>query len=393
MLYDVLPPSIFFISLGGIILTTSRVILRIRREQAGQAASSTIKKQVLVSSKNTDFASLVGPTKKSVHVIKNRLALIGHTIQNSTTRIKTEWELKKKTRNELKKQKHSEKINQKKSAVTKLADPAGATSPADIAASKIIQPKTPHLRSTFNSIGPKAKNTLLFSKLKLKKVGTIVAKASSMLKEKLPKKNTETEITQENKAFPTEKPKLRLVEVDNNNPAAPDNSTSVTTENNGTQSKTELPVTQKGLSRIFNKKEAKKTPLDKAQQELAAANYQNVENILVPYLMKNPRNTSAYMLLGKAALGRHAWDEATEIFEQAVAINPTTKRGYASLGYAAYRTGKLTKALEALQKAHNAEPNNVVIIKRLLTIAQRMDNQPMQKSLEEKLTDLQVNQE
>lgn len=370
---------------------TSRVILRIRRDQTSHIVTAAIKHQVSAGSKTADFANLVGPTKKSVHVIKNRLALISHTIQNSTTRIKTEWEHRRKMRAELKKQKHDNKIKtarRKKTTAAKTTD--SPVSPAasdltDISVNQIIRPKAPLLRSTLSSIGPKAKNTLIFSKLKLKKAGATITRASSKLKDKLPKKNTEIEITPEQGSVLAPKLKLRLVETDN---TALDTSTGLTTEKSTAAS----PVTQKGLRKIFNK-EAEKTPLDKAQQELDAANYQHVENILVPYLMKNPRHANAYILLGKAALGRHAWDEATEIFEQAVAINPAGKGFYASLGFAAYRTGKLTKALEALQKAHDADPNNVVIIKRLLTIAQRMDNLPMQRSLQEKLAGLQANQE
>lgn len=390
MLYDILPPSIFFMSLGGIILTISRVILRIRREQINHITTAAIKNQVSTGSKTVDFASLVGPTKKSVHIIKNRLALINHTIQNSTTKIKTAWEHGRKTRAELKKQKHD-----KKNIAAKPADSPSSlntTELTDITVNQIIQPKAPPLHGTLNSIGPIVKNTLLFSKLKLKKAGAIVTQASSALKEKLPRKNTATEIIQEHKPLSAAKPKLRLIETDDTKSAAYDTSASLAAKKNEPAPATKPPVTQKGLSRIFNK-EAKKTPLDKAQQELDAANYQNVENILVPYLMKNPRHAKAYMLLGKAALGRHAWDEAAEIFEQAVIINPVAKGGYAALGYAAYRTGKLTQALEALQKAHDADPNNIVIIKRLLTIAQRMDNLPMRRSLEEKLTGLQANQE
>jgi tetratricopeptide (TPR) repeat protein len=374
---------------------TSRVILRIRREQVSQVATATIRNQVSAGSKNVDIANLVGPTKKSVHVIKNRLALIVQSFQDSVINIKTEWRQKRKTRAELKKQKHSNKINKKKNIITKMSNssaPSDKTELTELSTNQIIQPKTPILRNTFSSIGPKAKNSLLFSTHKIKKAGAIITKASSSLKDKLPKKKNEAEVVEENESFPTAKPKLRLVEKDNTESKTTNASIDIKTDNKEVSSINEAPVTQKGLRKIFNK-ETNKTPLDKAQQELNAANYQNVENILVPYLMKNPRNADAYMLLGKAALGRHAWDEATEIFEQAVAIDSTTKGCYAAFGYASYRSGKLTQALEALQKAHDAEPNNVVIIRRLLTIAQRMDNLPMQRSLEEKLNDLQANQD
>jgi len=94
-------------------------------------------------------------------------------------------------------------------------------------------------------------------------------------------------------------------------------------------------------------------------------------------------------MLGKAAINRHAWDEATEIFEQVVRIKPETKGCYAALGRAAYKSGNLTKAIESLQRAHDKDPQNVEVIKCLLEIANRMDNRPMQHSLSAELQQLE----
>ena len=79
-----------------------------------------------------------------------------------------------------------------------------------------------------------------------------------------------------------------------------------------------------------------------------------------------------------------------EIFEQVVAINPRVRGGFAALGRAAYGAGKFTRAIEALQRAHDAQPQDREVLKQLLRIARRMDNVPMQKSLREELRALKT---
>jgi len=90
MLYDVLPPLVFFASLGGIILVVSRVVLRIRKEQFADSLQATMHRaRAARSSKIEDLAQIIGPSKKSVRVIKNRIALINHAVQNNAARFGT----------------------------------------------------------------------------------------------------------------------------------------------------------------------------------------------------------------------------------------------------------------------------------------------------------------
>jgi tetratricopeptide (TPR) repeat protein len=141
---------------------------------------------------------------------------------------------------------------------------------------------------------------------------------------------------------------------------------------------------------MFGGQPQKPSLLQRAQEALAAHNADKAESILVPHLAKHPRDTAAYMLLGEAAVARRNWREAMEIFEQVVVINPRTKGAYAALGRAAYEAGKFTRAIEALQRAHDAQPQDRKVLKQLLRIARRMDNVPMQHSLQEELRALKA---
>ncbi len=138
----------------------------------------------------------------------------------------------------------------------------------------------------------------------------------------------------------------------------------------------------KAIRKLFSSKEDGYGELiERAKVALDGSQINEAEAILVPYLVKHPRDKNAYMLLGKAALGRKNWGEAVEIFEQVLRLDPGCSRCYASLGWASYEAGNLTKAIEFLQKARDAEPDNTSVIQQLYKIACRMDNLPMQHSL------------
>ena len=130
------------------------------------------------------------------------------------------------------------------------------------------------------------------------------------------------------------------------------------------------------------------SPLEEAQEALSAKEYERAEDILVGYIVKHTKDTDAYMMLGEAALGREDWQEATEIFEQVVSWNPKQAGVHAGLGLAAYRAGRYSMALQALQRAHEFEPENVTILTDLLSIAKKMDIPALQHSINEKLQEL-----
>ncbi|MFH1353698.1 MAG: tetratricopeptide repeat protein [bacterium] len=300
MLYNVLPPLVFFASLGGTIYVVSRVVTRLHRQNLAAAVRTT---------STRDFAVLLGPSQKSVHVIKNRLSVAGHSLQQLLLQIK-------------------EKIAALRNLPT-------------------IKPPTKYLakiRRTLNKAKEKAGQVKISQKITSKETRPVLRMIEKPVSAK-PVSSPPVSLT------PSAKPTL--------------------------------------AKKIFFKK-PKATSLDTARQQLSACRYQSAEKTLVPFLAKHPRNTHAYMLLGKAALGRHNWSEASEVFEQVVSLKPNTKGCYAALGYANYKAGRLTKAMEALKKAHDADPSNVVIIKRLLSIARRMDNLPLQHSLTAQLAELKT---
>ena len=125
--------------------------------------------------------------------------------------------------------------------------------------------------------------------------------------------------------------------------------------------------------------------LEQAQQALAANDCQLAEDVLVAHIVKHTKDTDAYMLLGQAAMQRQNWQEAMEIYEQVVRWNSNQQGVMAALGGAAYKAGRYTKALEMLQRAHELDPDNRVILEQLLGIAQKLDNPALCHSIEEKL--------
>lgn len=133
-------------------------------------------------------------------------------------------------------------------------------------------------------------------------------------------------------------------------------------------------------------------PLGRAAACLKRSQYDQAEDILLPYIVQHAKDTKAYMLLGRAAMGRADWDEAIEIFQQVKSMNETTPGLYASLGKSAVKAGKMTMAVECLQRARDLEPDNVIVRKLLLIIARRTDNSVLEKSVTEELRELSQQQ-
>jgi len=133
------------------------------------------------------------------------------------------------------------------------------------------------------------------------------------------------------------------------------------------------------------KKKPKESPLKIAEDVIINKEYDQAEDILIPYIAEHPKNVHAYMLLGEATLGREAWDEAIEIFEQVLRVDASASDAQAQLGLAALKAGQFTLALQALQRAIDADPENTLVLKNLLIIAQRMDNKVLQKSMLDQL--------
>ena len=143
------------------------------------------------------------------------------------------------------------------------------------------------------------------------------------------------------------------------------------------------------IARLRKSEEPKPTIIQSAQDAVAEGQFDKAEEILIPHLMKHPKDTKAYMVLGTIAIENQNWDEAIQIFEQIIKINPEEPDAQAGLGYSAMQNGRYSISLRALQRAHESDPQNIKILEQLLNIAKRLDNKIVQKSVLSQLIELE----
>jgi tetratricopeptide (TPR) repeat protein len=343
MLYDVLPPLVFFGSLGGIILIVFRVVLRIRKEQfASNVQAAMHRTGPNHTVKSEDLAKIIGPNNKSVQVIRNRVALIIHNARSSATQLTelVQWRARQK---EIPLQGGQFDRRQK-----------------ILAAGQSFVTRAQHLS---------------------RRGHLVLAHRARALKDKVAWRRRDAAEPGGMTAQTIKKrPQLSIMET------APDTRLDRVAENEPGLAGREK------ATKMFGRKRHRPA-LTQAREALNAADYAKAESVLVPYLAKHPKETTAYMLLGEAAMVRRDWDEAMEIFEQVIRLNPRVRGSFAALGRAAFEAGKFTRAIEALQRAHDAAPRDVGIINRLIKIASRMDNVPMQKSLRQELLEIRTSEQ
>jgi len=385
MLYNILPPIIFFTSLGGIILVTSRVIARIRNQQVTNDIKQAVAEISDGSTKKAkSIANVIGPNQKSVQFIRNRLSLFSGSIRDSVVSARTELDYKRKARSERK----LESIKVKQQAQEPVAPIEGRQGSPD----SIRVPNSP-LRNKAYKLGLLVQNVATQSASKVSRF----SKTSLAGLQDLRRKRRETKEAQQEAQFEVQEiseeqsiesePQSRSDVI--NHAARPKPSVSLSISDHHEDSlESQEPSIANNRSKSPQPSNSSISIIQQASTALADNEYEKVEDIIVPYLAEHPQSTQGYMLLGKAATGRKSWEEAVEIFEQVKSIDPTTKGCYAALGQASFEAGKFTKAIEALQRAHDEEPDNIMVIECLLTIAQRMDNATMQRSLTEELAEL-----
>ena len=331
MLYDVLPPILLFISFGGIIAIVSRVVLRMRQVQFSEDVQAEVNSTVPIHEE-----SLLRPDQSGVTLVKNRLVYgiksIGTNVRSFRAR-----------RQEAKEQKAEEKMKEQE-----VAEAKGAT----------LQIPEVGLQDRLSVLAQKGKEGL-----------------SSLQKEianRIPRRREKEEPSEEVIASPKSSPVIRLVRHGGGEDAA--------------AKKQEAP--KPGIMSQILKRDKDKTVIEKAQDALAAKEYDRVEDVLLPHIMKHSADTQAYMLLGKAAIGKESWDEAMEIFQQVIKIDKNLCDAYADLGHAALNAGKFTLAIQSLQHARDMDANNIRIREELLFIARRMDNKVVEKGVLEELEEL-----
>lgn len=377
-LYDILPPIVFFASLGGITLVVSRVLLRLRHFQSGGFGKSRWTRNTIqkVSKKESlvddDIDIILMPNRKGVQVMRSRIMLLQHTLAQSL----------RKTAMSIKRIPHFLRQRVMRKRIDEKLQPAQQLS-------------VERMNSVFKKIRDagrrhgmaQVKHTLTMNKRLVSSlrggIENVYGKISRVIR-RAPQLNNQPKIQEE-------KRRQQALHTTRPAPSVHLRIKSLPTHVAGRETsrrETQAPRLQTSLR--MQPKQSNATPLlQQAEQALKTAHYGRVEEVLVPFLAKHPKHTEAYMLLGKAALERSAWDEALEILEQVVYLNPKYPGAYRTLGLTAEKCGRLSKALHALRRAHEAEPNDTVILEHLLSIAHKMDNRALQHSFKEELTALQ----
>ncbi|MDA1169029.1 MAG: tetratricopeptide repeat protein [bacterium] len=333
MLYDVLPPLLLFISFGGIIIVFSRVILRMRHVQFSEDIQAEVDSKIPIHEE-----SLLRPDQHGVTLVKNRL---GHMLRSVGSSI-----VSMKSRRQEAKQKKAVEIIAVKSSLVQMPEVG--------------------LQDKLLLLAQRGREGL--SSLQ-KEIANRIPDMQA-IRERMPRiKETKEEVL----PVPKSSPAIRLVRH-----------TGVEEQSTATVK----PSQKAGIMSQLLKKDKEKTTLEQATEALGKNDFERVEDILIPHIMKHSSDTKAYMLLGKAAIGKESWDEAMEIFQQVIKIDKEMVDAFADLGHAALNAGRFTLAIQSLQHARDMDSKNIRIREELLFIARRMDNKVVEKGVLEELEEL-----
>ena len=350
MLYDVLPPLLLFVSFGGIIVVVSRVVMRMRNQQFSEEIQAEVD-----STKPIHEESLLGPRQAGVMLMGNRLKYMAMSTKSGVVgafgaagRAVTSIRARRLER------------KQERQDVATVSEQSSAVG-------EVQMPET-GLRDRIAVLAQRGKEGL--SSLQ-QEIANRVPDPKAVGERFASVKNRVTTrrqvVQQEEEPAPKSSPVIRLVR---HNPAE------------------EQPKEEKqkqGIMSQILKREKEVGAIAQAEAAIAKKDFDAAEDALIPYIMKHAGDTKAYMLLGKSAIGKEAWDEAMEIFQQAIKLDDTLVDAYANLGHAALNAGKFTLAIQSLQHARDMDANNVQIREELLFIARRMDNKVVEKGVLEEL--------
>ncbi len=349
MLYDVLPPLLLFVSFGGIIVVVSRVVLRMRNQQFSEEIQAEVD-----STKPIHEESLLGPRQAGVMLMGNRLK---HMAMSTKSGVAGAFGAAGRAVTSLRTRRQERKQEKQ--------DLATASEEASVAG-QVQMPET-GLRDRIAVLAQRGKEGLSSLQQEIasrvpdpKTVGERFASVKNRVTTRRP-------VAVEEEVAPKSSPVIRLVR---HNPAE------------------EQPKEEKqkqGIMSQILKREKEVGAIAQAEAAIANKNFDAAEDVLVPHIMKHAGDTKAYMLLGKSAIGKEAWDEAMEIFQQVIKLDDTLVEAYANLGHAALNAGKFTLAIQSLQHARDMDASNVQIREELLFIARRMDNKVVEKGVLEEL--------
>ncbi len=401
MLYDILPPTIFFLSLAGTMVIISRAVIRLRERQLTSEIKSMASGSATSPGKiqfGADTTRLLRPSQKSVQYMGSRLVLLARSLRNVVQYLSKFMRglvanLKQRLSNRTL-LRSTDQANLVEKVMKESIQSNVVVAPAEKMVHRLWRRTDQTLRSGAGRIirvRTKLQERRELSRKKKLEQARHDAAA-------LPVSNFEKRPISSNNVASTPK-KTNSTQIDK--PITSKIRTKIVTEdstksdnkleslNGDAEASTLLKPTR---SRLFRKSENKKSVLDEAKAAITAKNFEHAENLLVSHIVKHTKDIGAYVLLGQIALRRENWAEALEIFEQVNIWSEDQAGIQVNIGMAAFRSGKYTKALHALQRAHSEDPTNPTILESLLKIAHNMDNQALQQSIKQKLAELKSSQ-
>lgn len=404
-LFDVVPPALFFLSIGGIVAIVARAVARMRQAAYSSSLKSAVQAPEMPAGKRRisgEAVSLLKPSQKSVQAIGNRFSVIRAAVTSSFTgaaarvgsgrqylggRVRA-WRENRQLRRAEKHQEGKGNLNVSESLPTAEAVTPMATDDTAISDEVIIRPPEPRgwqrLRSSLGGAlaarGEQLRSAQQAAATRLKRSprGFVPREDEAVLTSRSDDAG-QSQLTQ----APKGEPDTMLAAFDTKAGTAAIRTTLVTAPVSKVAARAEQRIEQPEKKRLLVRKK-KMSVLEEARLALAEADYGRAEDILVNHIVEHTKDTGAYLLLGKAAMGRQAWTEAIEIYEQVMAWNENQKGVWADMGHAAYCAGKYTKALPALQRAADEDPTNMQVLEDLMKIARNMDNPALQHAIQEK---------
>lgn len=363
MLYDILPPLLLLFSFGGIIVLIVRAMLKMRAREM----SDEIQARVL-SDAPVHAESLIGPNKGDVHIVKNRLfhmgGMIGKSVAGSVRAVGGAAKgVVPRTKAFMSSRKAAAVAKKEaKTSAPKIEDATPATPKGKSVipmGMKGIQIPEVSIREKFEQFTEKGKQGFSFLHRNIASRIPDMKQGIQTVRDQVVSTIPVRKSTASSSAVPT--PIIRLIH----------------------QEAAQEP--KRGIMSQMMQRPKEETILEKAERMIEGNNFDEAEDVLVPYIMKHASDTKAYMLLGAASMGKGSWEEAMEIFQQVLKINNEESQAHAQLGHAALQAGKFTVAIQALQRARDNDPENISIREDLLFIARRMDNKVVVRGLLEEL--------
>lgn len=396
MLYNILPPAIFIVSFGGIMVIVSRAVMRMRKEAfVADVKSYAQPEEEAFSIKPgrgiSEAMEMLKPNQNSVQAIKSRLGLLKMSVSRAKESVRNGLQKARSFRPSLPKRKKEmaaetvSKPSDKELKLNMIDRMRGLSTHVTVSANQRI-----------NAWREKASTRMVAKPEDGKKTGDKLAKWWQQIADKSKEidlfKKGEAQVDQQEakpaletpakqEAKISSLPKITVVTktVENVKPVEP-------------EVKTSRSVTTARLLLNKVRRQPATGVLEAAQEALQKSEYQKAEDLLVEHIFKHPKDIHAYLMLGRAAVARENWAEAIEIFDQVLVWDNNQAEAYASLGFAAYKSGKLTRALQSLQRAHTFDPDNEQVLLYLLDIARKMDSRALLHSLSEEYVQLQARQ-